>query len=319
MHQHRTFDSAVALQGWFSAWGPASIANLGPGFDTLGLCVTGYADKVAVRLKEEPGIVITDIENAAVPLSRNAEENTASVAAKVVLDAVKFTGGLEMIITKGIPAGSGMGSSAASAVAGAWAANKALGLPLSKHELVRAVLEGESIASGSYHGDNVLPALFGNLVLVSAKEPARYREISIRKGPFMALVQPEVQILTKEARAILPKQVPLWDAVQNASELAFMLDAFQHGDWDMVGRCIMKDKLVEPVRATLLPCYHEIKEAALAEKALGCAISGSGPAMFALATDEIHAYRVLAAMTQPNRAGIRVTGKVVQVNTTGAE
>lgn len=319
MHSYRQFDSAIALQGWFSAWGPASIANLGPGFDTLGLCVSGFADKVSVRLREATGVEITSIENAPASMSRVSAENTASVAAQVVLNSVGFTGGLEMIITKGIPAGSGMGSSAASAVAGAWAANKALGLPLSKEELVQAVLEGESIASGSYHGDNVLPALFGSLVLVSAKEPHRFRSIPIRKGPWMALVQPEVQILTKEARKILPQQVPLWDAIQNASELAFMLDAFQHGDWETVGRCIMKDRLVEPVRATLLPCYNEVKRSALENGALGCAISGSGPAMFAIARDFDHARRLLDAMTRPNEAGIRVTGKVVEVNPTGAE
>lgn len=316
------FNSAEFLSKkhpWIRAYGPASLSNLGPGFDTLGLCIDTFFDEVAVQVCEEPGIHIHRIDNTPNPISSDPTQNTAAVAAQFVLDSVHFAGGLCMNITKGIVAGSGIGSSAASAVAGAWAANKALGTPLSKDELVDAVLEGEKVASGAYHGDNVLPALFGNLILVSANDPHKYRMVPIRKSPFLVVVQPDFQILTKQAREILPESVGLWDAVQNASELAFMLDAFHHGDWETLGRGIMQDRLVEPVRSRLLPCYEELKSRALKNGALGCALTGSGPAMFAVCASDHDAERVLSALLEPNEAHISVTGSSVLVNAQGVE
>jgi homoserine kinase len=311
-----------AVQGlapeWVRAFGPASLSNLGPGFDALGMCVEGIGDYVSVRLDDRPGVTIESIEGDGGLLPLDASRNTSSVAAKAVLDLLGVSGGLAMRIEKHVPFGSGIGGSAASAVAGAWAANVALGSPLSKDDLVEAVLAGEEIASGGRHGDNVLPALFGGLVLVSSSDPTRYRRIVLPAPLPIALIVPEVQILTREARDMLPAHVGLRDAVHNAAELAFLIDAVRCGDWEAMGRSMMSDRLVEPVRAQLVPCYQDVRSAALDAGAYGCALTGSGPALFAIAPTVAVAHDVLAAMLAASRArGIDAYGAVTRANTDG--
>ncbi|MEM1093641.1 MAG: homoserine kinase [Bacteroidota bacterium] len=304
---------------WTHAFGPASLSNLGPGFDTLGLCVSALGDVVRVRPVEQPGVHVTAITGDGGTLSKATAQNTAATAALYVLRQADVRHGLELTIGKGIRPGSGIGSSAASAVAGAWAANLALGSPFAKAGLVEAVLRGEAVASGSLHGDNVLPALFGGLVLVSATEPTRYRCVQLPRALHLAVILPQVQVLTKEAREMLPDQVSLWDAVHNTSELAFMLDAFHAGDWETIGHAMMQDRLVEPVRARLVPCYPEVKAAALDAGALGCALTGSGPAMYALTDSAAAAEVVLGAMLAASRhAGTPADGLATTVDAEGA-
>lgn len=299
-------------------FGPASLSNLGPGFDALGLCIGETGDVVEARRSDEPGVTIERISGDGGLLPVDAATNTASVAAHRVLDLSGADGGLVLRIEKQVPFGSGIGGSAASAVAGAWAANIALGGVFRKEELVAAVLEGEAIASGSQHGDNVLPALFGGLVLVSSSEPDRFRRIPLPRPLHIAVLTPQVQILTRTARDILPRSVTLRDAIHNASELGFLLDAFRCGDWQTVGRCIMADRLVEPVRATLLSCYDDVRAAAIEAGALGCAITGSGPAMFALADSRSGAEAALGAMIDACRAsGISASGFVTRADDRG--
>ena len=236
-----------------------------------------------------------------------------------VLRRLEDRRGVTLRVKKGVRPGSGIGSSASSAVAGAWAVNALHGMPLEKEELVEAVLAGEQVASGTRHGDNVLPALFGGLVLVSSTDPARYRRLVLPRPLSIALVQPDVRVLTKAARAMLPAQVPLRDAVHNASALAFLIDAFHAGDWEEVGRAVMQDRLVEPVRATLLPCYQAVRTAALKAGAYGCAISGSGPAMFAVAEDEASCADVLEAMREACRCvGVASHGRLTRACSSGA-
>lgn len=299
-------------------FGPASISNLGPGFDALGLCIGGIGDFVEATRTEHPGVVIESISGDAGLLPRDPLKNTASTAARLVLEQAGVDGGISLRIEKQVPFGSGIGGSASSAVAGAWAANLALGRPFEKEDLVHAVLGGEELASGSQHGDNVLPALFGGLVLVSASRPDRYRRIAVSRPLHIAILAPEVQILTREAREILPEHVPLADAIHNASELGFLVDAFYRGDWPTVGRTIMQDRLVEPVRATLLPCYKAVRSAAVEAGALGCAITGSGPAMFALTESKDRAETVLRSMIDACRKiDIGATGFVTMADDTG--
>ena len=295
-----------------SAFGPASLSNLGPGFDALGLAIEGVGDVVEARWSERPGASVEAIEGAeGLPLEPG--KNTAALAAAAVLRRLGSGRGVALRIKKGIRPGSGIGSSAASAVAGAWAANALHGAPLGKEALVEAVLAGEQAASGTRHGDNVLPALFGGLVLVSSTEPERYRRLALPRPLPLALLRPDVQVLTKAARAMLPERVPLRDAVHNASALAFLIDAFHAGDWEAVGRAIMEDRLVEPVRAALLPCYADVRRAALEAGAYGCALSGSGPAMFALAETEAACADVLDAMREACRCtGIASHGRVTR-------
>jgi len=298
---------------------PASLSNLGPGFDALGLAIEGLGDIVEVWASPEPGVRMVSSESGATWVAPDDRQNTAVVAAESVLRTLGRAEGLILRIRKGVTPGSGLGSSAASAVAGAWAANVACGEPLTKAELVDAVLEGESMASGSRHGDNVLPALFGGLVLVSSSDPHRYKTLSLGAPLHMALIFPDVRVLTREARAMLPAQVPLRDAVSNAAEFAFLLHALQAGDVEAAGRCIMQDRLVEPVRATLVPCYETVRQTALEAGAFGCALSGSGPAMFALCASHTDAERVAKAMRSASEAmGIAARSHAVRADNQGA-
>lgn len=304
---------------YIDVFGPASLSNLGPGFDALGLCVSGIGDVVRARRTDSPGVQLLH-EPGAVPLEalQDSEKNTAVIAARGVLDLLGVDGGIELTLTKGIPLGSGIGGSAASAVAGAWAANMLFGRPLEKEALVEAVLEAEDIASGGRHGDNALPALLGGLILVSSSNAARYRRIELPGSLHIALILPNVQVLTRQARAMLPDRVSLQDAVGNASELAFLVDAYRCGDWETVGQCMMRDRLVEPVRASLVPCYHAARNAALEAGAFGCALTGSGPAMFALAPSAEEAASIRDAMVAASLSErVEARGLVAEVNDAG--
>jgi homoserine kinase len=300
-----------------TVFGPASLSNLGPGFDALGLCLEGMGDRVEAWRVEEPGVHLDPCEGT-VKVPQDPNKNTATRAALAVLEQADASHGIGMRIWKGIPLGSGIGGSSASAVAGAWATNLVLGTPFSKMELLDAVMEGESIASGARHGDNVLPTLLGGLVLLSPTNPAHFSQIAL-PGPLpLALVLPKIEVLTQEARTLLPKQVPFTDAIHNAADLALMVEAFRAGDWARVGMLMMRDRLVEPVRAQLVPCYHAVRQAALEAGAFGCALTGSGPAMFALAATPASAHHILEAMLAAcSEAGIEAEGLLTAASDKG--
>lgn len=290
-----------------AALAPASLANLGPGFDTLGLAIEGLDDRIEAWRTDAPGVVdVVASDGGAAWEMPTAERNTAAIGARAVLLLSGANGGLVLRVTKAVTPGSGLGSSAASAVGGAVAAAAALGLDLStdargvdgRAALIEAVLEGEAAASGAWHGDNALPSLFGGLVLVSSTDPTRYRRVDLGAPLHLAVILPRVEVLTKAARAMLPASVPLRDAVSNATHLAFLLDALRDGDAAEAGRCLMQDRLVEPVRSTLVPCYEAVRRVALDAGAHGVALSGSGPAMFALCRSALHASRTAEAMRE---------------------
>ena len=300
-------------------FGPASLSNLGPGFDALGLCISGIGDVVRARRADCSGVRLRWEPGAAAPEAfGDPEKNTAVIAARGVLHLLGAEGGVELTLAKGIPLGSGIGGSAASAVAGAWAVNMLFGRPLEKEALVEPVLEAEDIASGGRHGDNALPALLGGLILVSSSHAARYRRIELPGSLHIALILPSVQVLTRQARAMLPDRVPLADAVSNASELAFLVDAYRCGDWETVGQCMMRDRIVEPVRASLVPCYRAARSAAVEAGAFGCALTGSGPAMFALASSAERAAAIRDAMVAASLSErVEARGLIAEVNDAG--
>lgn len=310
---------AMKIDEAVRVFGPASLSNLGPGFDTLGLCLQGVGDVVEAVKVDKPGIHICFVENDfGGGITTDPVKNTAGVAAQLIVDQVGYSGGVSLTITKGFKPGSGIGSSAASAVAAAFATSELLQANLEKQDLVDAVLGGEAIASGARHGDNVLPALFGGLILVSSSDPTVYRNVLIPTDLWIVTILPDVEVLTKQARAMLPAQVQLQTAVNQASSLAFMIDAFHAGDWRTVGRWMMEDKIAEPVRSTLVPCYTQIKAAALDAGAYGCALTGSGPAMFAITSSQADAKRIAQAMFDAGHAvGVSSTTYISQVNQEG--
>ena len=301
-----------------TAWGPATLSNLGPGFDALGLCVTGRGDRVTAWRTDAPGVTVEAAPPAdGPPLPTDSGRNTAGRAAAWVLRASGAGGGVALRVEKGVPLGSGVGGSAASAVAGAWAANEALGRPFGRADLVEAVLDGEA-ASGGRHGDNVLPALLGGLVLVSPADPAEHRRLALPAPPPLPVLLPRVRVLTREARAALPETVPHADATAQAAELALLLDALAAGDWDRAGRHLVRDRLAEPYRAPLVPVYDAVRRAAREAGAAGCALSGSGPALFALPGEGADPRVILDAMRAASAAGgVPADGWLAGVDTEG--
>ena len=302
-----------------SVFGPASLSNLGPGFDTLGLCLEGVGDIVEASHSELTGVSIDlDASGVQARIPTDPEKNTAGVAAQEVLKLLGSKTGVHLHIKKGFTPGSGIGSSAACAAAAAWAVNVLHGSPLKKDEILDAVLEGEAVASGARHGDNALPALLGGLILVSSQNPTVYRRIEIPTPFSIALILPRLQVLTKQARAMLPQQVPLRTAVYQASALGFMIDAFKAGDIEEVGKWIMRDQLAEPVRSQLVPCYNAVRTAALDHGALGCALTGSGPAMFAITDTNDRAHAIVKAMLDASASqDIDAAGYVSSPNESG--
>ena len=297
-----------------SVFGPASLSNLGPGFDALGLCLTGLGDRVEAWRTDTAGVTVEGPPS----VPTDPEKNTAGRAALHVLRQSGADGGVGLRIEKGVPLGSGVGGSAASAVAGAWAANAVLGRPFDKPALVDAVLEGEFAASGSYHGDNVLPALFGGLVLTSPSDPRAYRRVALPEAPPLPVIVPHVEVLTRQARAVLPETVPHKDASAQAAELAFLLTALLDGDWAAFAEHLMRDRLAEPFRKALVPVYDAVKAAALDAGAAGCALTGSGPALFAVPAAGADPQAILDAMVAASREGaIDAHGWVARVDPDG--
>lgn len=273
---------------------PASVANVACGFDVLGFALERPGDEIIVRFSENKGLKITKITGGKLPYE--AEKNTAGYAALTLLEHLGESGrGIEMEIHKKMPFGSGLGSSAASAAGAVVAINELLRRPLEKRDLLKFAVLGESIASGAIHADNVAPSLLGGFTLVRDSDTLDVHRIHTPRGLYAAVVYPKVEILTKEARAMLKTEVPMKLMVKQSANLgAFILGMF-NSDFELIKRSL-HDLIVEPQRAQLIPHFYEVKEAAYTEGVLGCSISGSGPSVFALTENSLTAERAGLAM-----------------------
>ncbi len=299
---------------------PASVANVACGFDTLGFAIQRPGDDVIVRFVSKPGLTITTITGDEGKLSKKPEENTAGVSALSLMQHLNVVQGIEMEIHKGIPIGSGIGSSACSAVAGALAVNELMGNPLSRQQLLPFALEGEAIASGGdIHADNVGPCLLGGMVLVRSNKDLDTVNIPVPKNLFCAVVLPELQILTTEARNLLRKDIPMKEAITQWGNLGGMVAGFMLEDYALIGRSL-HDVIAEPYRSALIPHFYSVKQAALKAGALGCSISGAGPAVFALCEGEETAFQVGIAMQYAFiDNGLDCERYISTVNTLGAQ
>ena len=252
---------------------PATIANFGPGFDVFGLCLEKPRDFIRVKLSDE---IEVKVKGYKVP--EEPDKNVASVSALFLLREVGVESGFKMKIKKGIRPKSGLGSSGASALGGALAVARLLDIE-DKEIILRAALEGERVASGSFHGDNVVPALFGGFVVLKSLFPLEVFKIDAKLK--LAVVLPEVEVSTKRAREVLPKYVPLSDAVRNLALASSLVLALENGDIEKVGK-LLDDYLAIPYRKPIIPWFDRVRKAALESGAYGLSISGSGPAVFAL-------------------------------------
>ena len=298
---------------------PASVANVGCGFDTLGFSVHRPGDDIIVRFSSNPGLQITKIEGDKGKLPLDPEKNTAGVAALRLMEYLGVDKGVEMEIYKGIPIGSGMGSSACSAVAGALAINELFGKPLGKKELLPFALAGEAIASGgAIHADNVAPCLLGGMVLVRSNDEIDTIQIDVPQNLYASVVLPDLEILTSEARSILRTEIPMKEAITQWGNVGGLVAGFMKEDFGLIGRSL-QDVIVEPYRAKLIPHFYEVKKKALENGALGCSISGAGPAVFALSKGDDVAFQVAIAMQRTFiEAGIGCERYVSTINTLGA-
>ncbi|MBS1744368.1 MAG: homoserine kinase [Bacteroidetes bacterium] len=267
---------------------PASLSNLCCGFDILGMALNEPFDTIQLAVKDEPGIVIRHTDNYQLPV--NAKENIAGVALQAIIDAMDFKKGFNVVINKQIKPGSGIGSSAASAAGIVVAANELLGKPFSKKQLVSFAMEGEVIASGSRHADNIAPCIYGGLVLI--RDTASLDIIQLDAPElFVTIVHPQIEIKTSYARSILPKEIPLKSAVIQWANVAGLVTGFLQKDYGLIGRSL-EDVIIEPVRSKLIPGFDEVKQKCLAAGALGGGISGSGPSLFMLSTSAMVATEI---------------------------
>ena len=287
-----------------TAFAPATVANVGIGFDILGHTVEAVGDRVRVRRTDEPGVRIRSISGLAEEISVEPHNNTAGRAIQAMHAALKLGYGCEIDIEKGIPLASGMGGSAASAVAAVVAANALLEEPVTRLQLLKFAMEGEIVASGSVHLDNIAPCLFGGLVLTVGIDHPRVKQIPVPASVRCVLVHPHMHLATRAARAMLKSDVTRSDFVWQTANLAGFISGCYSNDLDMI-RDSFNDVIIEPQRQSLIPGFKDVQRGAMQAGALGCSISGAGPAIFAWA--EIpHAEAVRDAMTAAfTRHGLR--------------
>lgn len=276
------------MSDWVTAFAPASIGNVGVGFDMLGLALADVGDRVLARKTTADRVSVLEvrgIDGELHPyLSTNAEENTASIAAQALLDACGERGSMELKVHKGVPLQSGMGSSAASAVAAVVACNALLESPLDAEALLPFALEGEKYASGGLHADNVAPCLLGGLVLCPQVLLPEVVRMPIPRGVSAVLLHPELQVNTAQARKALKKGVSMQQWLEQQGLLAGFVAACASNNIELIGKTL-RDVVIEPQRAANVACFDAVVAAANRSGALGCSLSGSGPSIFALCKD----------------------------------
>jgi homoserine kinase len=300
-----------------TAFAPASVGNVAIGFDILGFAVDALGDRVTVARRKEPGVVISAVQGIAGKLPLEPEKNTAGSALLAMYEKLQPPFGFDLQIDKGIPLGSGLGGSAASAVGAVVAANALLPTPCSKLELLQFAMQGEAVASGSLHVDNISPSLFGGLILTVGIDHPRVKQIPVPPDVRAVIVHPHMFLSTKQARAILKRTVDLSDFVWQTANLAGFISGCYTNDLDMI-RASLEDVVIEPQRQALIPGFHEVRRAAMDAGALGCSISGAGPTMFAW-SPSASASAVLQAMCgEFDRRSIQRDTWITEIESAGA-
>jgi homoserine kinase len=283
-----------------TAFAPASVGNVAVGFDVLGHSFQAIGDRVTARRIAERTVRISAITGTNTDLPKEPERNTAGMGVLGMVRELKLDFGIELSIEKGIPLGSGLGGSAASAVAAVVAANALLPTPLGKLELLKFAMQGEQVASGTVHVDNIAPSLFGGLVLTVGIDNPNVKQIPVPEGVRCVLVHPHMMLSTRAAREILNRSIDLSNVIWQSANLAGFLTGCFTGDLRLI-RESLEDVVIEPQRKVLIPGFQAVKDGAMQNGALGCSISGAGPTVFAWC-EEADAPRIRDAMV----AGFRV-------------
>lgn len=296
---------------------PATVANVACGFDIFGFAVDNPGDEVIVSKRDDSKIVISSITGDEGKLTYDVNRNTVTVPIIAYLQKIGSQQGFDVELHKKMPLGSGLGSSSASAVAGVFAANELLDKPLSVKELLPFSMEGERVACGSAHADNVAPSLLGGFVVVRSYHPLDVFKINTPSELFVSIVHPDIEVNTKDARHILRAEVSLKNTITQMGNVAGMITGLLTDDYGLIGRS-MKDVIIEPVRSILIPEFDNVKQSALENGALGCSISGAGPSIFAFSRGKETADKVGAAMKATfENAGIAANLFVSGINQQG--
>lgn len=295
---------------------PGTVANLVCGFDILGMALSAPYDVMEFSLLDEPKVIIHNRDNYNLPTE--PEKNVAGVVLLSVMEKVGGTIGFEVTIEKHIKPGSGIGSSAASAAGAAVAANHLLGNIFSSDEVVQFAMNGEKLASGVKHADNIAPCILGGVSLIRSIHPLDIIPLS-SPDLFVTIVHPQIEVRTSDARQILRQQVYLKDAIKQWGNIAGLVTGFLKNDVELIGRSL-EDVIIEPVRSILIPGFDEVKTKCKEAGALGGGISGSGPSMFMLSKDKKTAEAVEGVMKEVyERIGIDFNTYVTTINKKGVE
>ena len=294
---------------------PATIANISCGFDVLGVALDTIGDEMVIKKTKEKGIRISKLEGQDLPMETHL--NVAGVAGLALLAVSDYDGGFEIEIYKRIKAGSGIGSSAASSTGAVWAMNQLLNTPFSTLELVKFAMEGERLASGVAHADNVAPALFGGFSLVRSYNPLDVIPIPSPSELYATVIHPQIEVKTSDSRKILKTTISLEDGIKQWGNLGGLVAGLFTSDYDLIGRSL-EDHIVEPIRSILIPGFDAVKATAINHGALGCGISGSGPSIFSFSKGEATAQKVGLAMKEVyKKIGIDFDVHVSKINANG--
>ncbi len=294
---------------------PATIANISCGFDVLGVALDAVGDEMVIRKKPEKGIKITKLTGHDLPTE--TEQNVAGVAGLALMAKSSYSGGFEIEIYKKIKAGSGIGSSAASSSGAVWAMNELLGRPFQKLDLVQFAMEGERLASGVPHADNVAPALFGGFTLVRSYDPLDIVPIPSPSELYATVIHPQIEVRTSDSRKILKTNISLSDGIKQWGNVGGLIAGLFTSDYDLIGRSLV-DHIIEPVRSMLIPGFIDVKTQAMNAGALGCGISGSGPSIFSFSKGLENAQNVGHAMKKVyEQIGIEYDIHISKINTEG--
>lgn len=295
---------------------PGTVANLVCGFDVLGLALNHPCDIMTLRRTSTPGLVIKNLDDFGLP--EDPAKNVAGVSLLSLMAALPEPIGFEMTIDKKIKPGSGIGSSAASAAGSVAAANILLGNMFTKTELVQFAMNGEKLASGVKHADNIAPCLLGGVTLIRSIHPLDI--VPIKPPPlFVTIVHPQIEVKTSDARQILKKQILLKDAIRQWGNIAGLVAGFMKGDYELISRSL-EDVIIEPIRSILIPAFDQVKKRSIEAGALGGGISGSGPSIFMLSKDEATACDVEKEMSDIyHHAGIPYSTYVTTINNEGVK
>lgn len=272
---------------------PATVANLSCGFDVLGCCLDSVGDEMLIKKNDLNEVRITKVSGQDLPME--ADKNVAGVAVKALLKEIDSKQGFDIEIQKRIKPGSGIGSSAASSAGAVFAVNKILGEPFSSNQLIFFAMQGELMASGNAHADNVAPALLGGFSLVRSYCPLEVLSLPVPPELKVVVLHPMIEIKTKDSRSILKQNVSLKLAINQWGNLGALISALYTEDYDLLGRSL-QDEIVEPIRSILIPYFQELKKLVAENGALGFGISGSGPSVYALCRGDENALKVKNAI-----------------------